>query len=242
MWRLLTLLLLVYQPALAFDISISPDTGTVKVSAQAEVVIDPTSNLTFTQIEQAHFQSGYESLNLGHTDATIWIRLSIQNLLTNPNLIININNPSLDKITVFQQLQGEWQKTELGDLRLFHQRLLNLPAFAIPISIPEDTTQQIILQIQSLDALSIPITLFSQNDFNHYLYTHYITFGVLYGIPIGLLLYNLLIFASVRKQTYLLYCLVIVSNTFVSLSWDGIMYSLLPDSPYFQQRGNSLSM
>ena len=242
MWRLLTLLLLVYQPALAFDISINPDTGTVKVSAQAEVAIDPTSNLTFTQIEQAHFQSGYESLNLGHTDATIWIRLSIQNLLTNPNLIININNPSLDKITVFQQIQGEWQKTELGDLRVFHQRLLNLPAFAIPISIPKGTSEQIVLQIQSLDALSIPITLFSQNDFSHYLYTHYITFGVLYGIPIGLLLYNLLIFASVRKQTYLLYCLVIVSNTFVSLSWDGIMYSLLPDSPYFQQRGNSLSM
>ena len=242
MWRLLTLLLFAYQPALAFDISISPDTSTVKVSAQAEVAIDPTSNLTFTQIEQAHFQSGYESLNLGHTDATIWIRLTVQNLLTNPNLIININNPSLDKITVFQQFQGEWQKIELGDLRAFHQRLLNLPAFAIPISIPKDTSQQIVLRIQSLDALSIPITLFSQNDFSHYLYTHYITFGVLYGIPIGLLLYNLLIFASVRKQTYLLYCLVIISYTYASLSWDGIAYSLFPDSPYFQQRSISLSM
>lgn len=242
MWRLLTLLLLAYQPALALDISISPDTRTVKVSAQAGVVIDPTSNLTITQIEHTQFQSGYKSLNLGHTDATIWVKLNIQNLLVNPNLIININNPSLDKITIFQQSFGKWKETELGDLREFHQRLLNLPSFAIPITITKDTSELIYLRIQSLDALSIPITIFSQDDFNHYLYTHYITFGVLYGIPIGLLFYNLLIFASVRKQTYLLYCLVIVSNTFVSLSWDGVTYFLFPDSPYFQQRGISLSM
>lgn len=242
MWRLLTLLLFACQPVLALDIRISPDTSRVKVSDQAEIAIDTDSSWTISQIEYAQFQSGYKSLNLGHTEATLWIKLNIQNLLSNPNLIININNPSLDKLTVFQKFQGQWKKTELGDLREFHQRLLNLPAFAIPIAIPKDTSVQIILQVQSLDALNVPITLFSQGEFNHYLYTHYITFGVLYGIPIGLLFYNLLIFASVRKQTYLLYCLVIVSNTFVSLSWDGIMYSLFPDSPYFQQRGNSLSM
>jgi len=242
MWRLLTLLLLVCQPVLALDIRITPDASSVKVSTQASIAIDTSSSWTISQIEHAQFQSGYKSLNLGHTDATLWIRLSIQNLLTNPNLIININNPSLDKITVFQKFQGRWKITELGDLREFHQRLLNLPAFAIPITIPKDTSEQIVLRIQSLDALSIPITIFSQNDFSHYLYTHYITFGVLYGIPIGLLFYNLLLFASVRKQTYFLYCLVIISNTFVSLSWDGIIYSLFPDSPYFQQRAISLSM
>jgi len=242
MWRLLTLLLITSQPAFGIELQISAATSTIKVSKQAELLIDTSSSLTITQIKHAQFQSGYKSLNLGHTDATVWIRLSLQNLLTNPNLIININNPSLDKITVFQKFQGRWKKTELGDLREFHQRLLNLPAFAIPITIPKETSEQIVLRIQSLDALSIPITVFSQNDFSHYLYTHYLTFGVLYGIPIGLLFYNLLIFASVRKRTHLLYCLVIVSNTFVSLSWDGITYALFPDSPYFQQRGISLSM
>lgn len=231
-----------YKPAFGHEIVISPEASTVKVTTQAGIKVDSSSNLSINQLSQSEFEYGYEDLNLGHIESTIWIKLNIKNLLNDPNLILNINNPTLDKITLFRFQEGRWIKTELGDLREFHQRLINLPTFAIPIVIPNEMSELIYIRVQSIDTLSIPITLLSQNDFSHYLFTHYTTFGVLYGIPIGLLLYNLLIFISIRKRTLLLYCLVIVSNTFVSLSWDGIAYSLFPDSPYFQQRSISLAM
>ncbi len=245
MWRLsilLTLLTLAYKPVFGREVIISPETSTIKITTQAGVAIDGTSNLSIDQLKQTKFAYDYKSIHFGRTEDTVWIKLSIKNTLSNPNLIININNPTLDKVSIFQQRQGEWLETELGDLREFHQRIINLPTFAIPISINKNFSEIIYLRFQSIDTLSIPIKIFSQSDFSHYLYSHYISFGILYGIPLGLLLYNFLIFLSVRKRTHLLYCLVIVSNTFVSLSWDGITYSLFPDSSYFQQRSISLSM
>jgi signal transduction histidine kinase/ActR/RegA family two-component response regulator len=242
MWQLLILLLLANTPAFALDIRISPESSSIKVNTQAELAIDTSASLTFDQVQQLDFQSGYPSLNLGHTDVSAWLKLKIHNQLTNPKLILHINNPSLDSISLFQQSQGQWQTTELGDRREFHQRLLNLPAFAIPISVATESTELIYLRVQSKQALNIPLTIFSQDEFSHYLYSHYISFGMLYGIPMGLLLYNLLLFISARKRTHFLYCLVIIANTYVSLSWDGITYSLFPDSPYFQQRSFSLAM
>lgn len=242
MWRLLVLLLLVYKPALSREVIISPEASTVKITTQAGVLIDTRSTLSIDQARQNRFNYNTESLDFGRSDNTVWLKVNIQNLLENPDLVLNINNSTLDKISLFQQRQGKWLETELGDLQEFHQRIINLPTFAIPISINQNASDIIYLRIQSIDTMSIPMTIFSQNDFNYYLYSHYISFGILYGIPIGLLLYNLLIFISIRKRTHLLYCLVIISNTLVSLSWDGITYSLLPDSSYFQQRSIPLSM
>lgn len=242
MWQLLIILLLACKPALALEIIISPETSSIDATTHAELAIDTSSSLTFDQIQQLDFQSGYTSLNLGHTDVTAWLKLRLHNQLNNPNLILHINNPSLDKISLFQQSNGQWQKTELGDRREFHQRLLDLPAFAVPISVVSDGSELIYLKVQTKQALNIPLTVFSQDEFSHYLYSHYLSFGMLYGIPIGLLLYNLLLFISARKRTHFLYCLVILANTYVSLSWDGITYSLFPDSPYFQQRSFSLAM
>lgn len=242
MWRLLVLLLLVYKPALSREVIISPEASTVKITTQAGVLIDTRSTLSIDQARQNRFNYNTESLDFGRSDNTVWLKVNIQNLLENPDLVLNINNSTLDKISLFQQRQGKWLETELGDLQEFHQRIINLPTFAIPISINQNASDIIYLRIQSIDTMSIPMTIFSQNDFNYYLYSHYISFGILYGIPIGLLLYNLLIFISIRKRTHLLYCLVIISNTLVSLSWDGIIYSLLPDSSYFQQRSIPLSM
>ena len=242
MWRLLILLLFVYKPALAREVIISPEASTVKITTQAGVAIDTSSNIDIEQLNQTQFEYHHTNIDFGRTDSTVWIRINIKNQLENPNLIININNPTLDKISLFQRSQGEWLETELGDLQEFHQRIINLPTFAIPILIKQNSSEIIYLRIQSIDTLSIPITIFSQSDFSYYLYSHYISFGMLYGIPTGLLLYNLLIFISVRKRTLLLYCLVIISNTLVSLSWDGITYSFFPDSSYFQQRSIPLSM
>lgn len=242
MWRLLVLLLLVYKPALSREVIISPEASTVKITTQAGVLIDTRSTLSIDQARQNRFNYNTESLDFGRSDNTVWLKVNIQNLLENPDLVLNINNSTLDKISLFQQRQGKWLETELGDLQEFHQRIINLPTFAIPISINQNASDIIYLRIQSIDTMSIPMTIFSQNNFNYYLYSHYISFGILYGIPVGLLLYNLLIFISIRKRTHLLYCLVIISNTLVSLSWDGIIYSLLPDSSYFQQRSIPLSM
>lgn len=242
MWQLLILLLLFSESALGRNIIISPDFDPVKVTTQAGIMIDESSIFSISEIEKITFDDDYHNLNFGYSDATIWIKLNITNLLDSPDLIMHINNPSLDKITLFRQSQGAWVKTDLGDLQAFHQRILNLPTFAIPIAIEKNSSELIYLRVESLNTLIIPITIFSQTEFDHYLYSHYLMFGVLYGIPIGLLLYNLLIFISIRKHTYLLYSLVIVSNTFLSMSWDGISYVLFPTAAYFQQRCISLAM
>jgi signal transduction histidine kinase len=242
MWQLLILLLLFSESALGRDIIISPDLDPVKVTTQAGITIDESSIFSINEIEKITFDDDYQNFNFGYSDATIWIKLNITNLLDSPDLIMHINNPSLDKITLLQQSHSAWIKTDLGDLQEFHQRLLNLPTFAIPIAIERNSSEVFYLRVESQNTLIIPITIFSKDEFNHYLYSHYVMFGALYGIPIGLLLYNLLIFLSIRKHTYLLYSLVIVSNTFLSLSWDGITYSLFPAAVYFQQRCISLAM
>jgi len=140
MWQLLILLMLFSESALGRDIIISPDFDPVKVTTQAGITIDESSIFSINEMEKITFDDDYQNLNFGYSDATIWIKLNITNLLDSPDLIIHINNPSLDKITLFRQSQGAWVKTDLGDLQAFHQRILNLPTFAIAIAIEKKNT------------------------------------------------------------------------------------------------------
>jgi hypothetical protein len=157
MWQLLILLLLFSESALGRDIIISPDLDPVKVTTQAGITIDESSIFSINEIEKITFDDDYQNFNFGYSDATIWIKLNITNLLDSPDLIIHINNPSLDKITVLQQSHGAWIKTDLGDLQEFHQRLLNLPTFAIPIAIDRNSAEIFYLRVESQNTLIIPI-------------------------------------------------------------------------------------
>jgi len=135
MWRLLILLILFSESVLGREIIISQDSDPVKVTTQAGVAIDKSSNFTIDEIEKVKFNYDYQSINFGYTDSTIWLKLNIKNLLDNPDLIININFPPLDKIELFQKSENGWVITKLGDHQKFHQRLLNIPSFAFPIII-----------------------------------------------------------------------------------------------------------
>src|SRR5690606_32134060 len=69
------------------------------------------------------------------------------------------------------------------------------------------------------------------------------TFGIFYGMILVFSLYNLVLFAAVRKKQYLFYVLYLLSVSLYEMSSDGIAYHYLwPNSPQWNQFAFALTL
>ena len=184
----------------------------------------------------AEFKRSPESvLNLGFSDASIWIRLDVEfsdKLSKERSWLLEIGYPLLDEVAFYRMDGDQFRKTESGDTKPFSQRELNQPNFAFRLPIFPGNTSTYYLKIRSSSSLQIPITLWSTEAYADKNGQKLIVLGAFYGIMLVMILYNFFIFLSIRNAAYLYYILYITSFTLFLASLNGLTFQYLwPDSP-----------
>ncbi len=139
-----------------------------------------------------------------------------------------------DRQIVYQQKTGD--AVPLSSRQGHHRLFVFEHAFAPGIS-------EIYLRAQSHEPLVLPVSL--QDTSSAALYDTYRSYGygLLYGIISGLLLFNLLIYISIRQQRYLFYVLYLAMYLFMDVSYTGHGYLYLwRDAVAWQQWAPTLSI
>ena len=179
------------DPEATFDSEVSPEI--------------PASNLDFTQ-------STKDTPALGFTKNAYWARLSLRNVSSNKEWYLAIGPANLDRVDLYVMKNDKWQVHRSGRIYSFSQREVPDRNFVFPIEIPangEITT--VYLRFATASTLLVDANLYRFQAFWQERYSSQLWNGFLYGILVFALIYNFLLFTSLKDRSYLYFVMFIAT-------------------------------
>lgn len=165
----------------------------------------------------------------GFADGVYWFALDLRNLdHADTNWLYVIEYALLDHLDlrVRDDLGGE-QRFRSGDREPYAARSVDHRHFNFALKVPRGHAVYTLLRVQTESSVQVPVAIYSDHAFLEKHQRTQLGLGVFYGILIGLLLYNLLLFLSVRDRSYTYYIGYVATFGLGQACLNGISYQLL---------------
>ncbi len=209
----LLLVLLVLLCRASWGVQVSPvslaDAGDrVSLGMKMQILEDPEGNWTLDQVRNqfaSRFRnSDSNALNFGFTQSTIWLRFAVDASHSQGSWFLVERYPILDELTLFvPQPDGEFREYEVGDTRPFGRRPMDHRSFVFNLESLPDGVSEYYLKVRGKGALNMMPMLYSAKGLVEYTYLEQLLQGLFYGSLTIMLIYNLLLFLSLRDNVHL---------------------------------------
>ncbi len=175
------------------------------------------------------------SINLGYTQATVWVKFRLSNNQTTDNhRLLDITYPLLDYVSLYQISKGKLPMLILqsGDRLPFSQRNFKHPGFVSAITLAANQQQQYLVKIRSDAPIQTEFILWSNDAFQgHYRQQSSILFFYL-GLILSSAAFNFLVFLYLKESVYFAYSLYAASFALFMTSQHAILFEyVFPSSP-----------
>ncbi|WP_333984517.1 hybrid sensor histidine kinase/response regulator [Ectopseudomonas khazarica] len=179
-------------------------------------------------------------LNAGYSRSVFWLRLDLQYLPRQEqgarSWLLELAYPPLDHLELYlPDDSGSFALAQrTGDALPFDSRQIRQNNYLFELSLEPGQTKRLYLRLESQGSIQAPLTLWSPNAYLEEQPGRIYVLGIIYGVLLVMLVYNLFIFLSVRDTSYLYYILYIASFGLyqISVNGAGIEY-FWPDSPWW---------
>lgn len=188
--------------------------GSYPLSRAFTVLEDRTAALTLDQVlapaQQARFKTVAQTgstTNFGLSPSAFWLRVSLRAQAGAPEQwLLEVAYPALDQLDLYvSNAQGGFAHQRGGDLLPFASRVVPHRNHVLPVVLQRDRDTTLYLRVQSQGTLSAPARLWQAAALWRHDQSEYSLLSLYFGLLIGLLLYNLLLYGSVRDRAYLIY-------------------------------------
>ncbi len=180
--------------------------GDKYVGSYLQVFQDSTNKLTFGDIlkrDSLFEQNSSDVPNLGVNNFNNWVKLQFVNETAHNHLILNISNPSIDRVKLYKIVNGQIDSIEFdlnGDLK---ERAVDHQFYTFDLFVPNNDTVTCYIKVNSVKQLLLPITICAEKPIISQILNFDLSSGFFIGIMLTVLLYNLFIFLGVRDNHYL---------------------------------------
>lgn len=176
--------------------------------------------------------------NFGNSDAAFWFRFSARATTPVPvHWFIDIDFPPLDLVDLYtDDGAGGFHRQQSGDTIPFGDRSLHVPSHMFNLD-ATSSARTYYLRVTSSGSVTVPIAIYGEEALREYRSGSQLGAGVFFGCLIGLGLYNLLLYFSVRDRSYFYYTIATALFILVYLSTFGYGFQYLwPNAPYWNNR------
>ncbi len=178
----------------------------------AEYLEDASAQLSLQDVvapvNAARFRESHHATpNFGFTTSSYWLRFTIRNEAgARDSWFLHLAYPLLDEIALYQiDADGQLRQQLGGRLAAERRKTAHLKGSLFELEIPRGETHVFYLRTRTENSLLIPVTLWDAQSFVKYTdLVQYLT-GLYYGIILAMLVYNLLLYLSVKRAIYLYY-------------------------------------
>ena len=177
--------------------------------------------------------------SLGFSSDTHWFRFSLTNVADHDlSVLLTSSYTSIDTMVFYVFNEGVLIDTyKTGDQLPFDSRRIYNRNFILPVAFAPGESKQIYMQVQTEGIVQLPVVLRSLENYNDYEQHFLMVQGIYYGMVLIMVLYNLVLFASVRDSTYLLFVIGIGAYALYQASIHGLAFQYLwPGRPEFNQK------
>jgi two-component system, sensor histidine kinase LadS len=211
--------------------------GQLKVAAFAGLLEDPQQQLTLEAVRERFIQGAWQAahpggINLGYSRSAWWVGFYLQANSHEPTtLLLELAFPSMDEVAFFAPQQTHPWIT--GDRHPFAQRPIRHRHFVFPVEVSGHEPQLVLLRLDSAGSLSVPLTLWQTDHFNHQSRLSYAGLAFYFGGLLALLAYNALLWLRMGERIYLDYVLFSGGLALGLAGFNGLGYEFLwPNVPW----------
>ncbi|MGF6631965.1 signal transduction histidine kinase/CheY-like chemotaxis protein [Pseudomonas frederiksbergensis] len=176
----------------------------------------------------------------GYSRSAFWLKIDLQYRPTNPSAqrtwLLELAYPPLDHLDLYlPDAGGDYQLVrQTGDALPFATREIRQNNYLFGLSFAPGQAQTVYLRLQSEGSIQAPVTLWSSTAYLEEQPVRLYVLGLIYGVLLGMLVYNLFIFLSVRDTSYLYYIVYIASFGLYQLSVNGAAVEYFwPNNPWW---------
>lgn len=238
------LALLASLPTFAGDLGIGTQ-GNYKLSRAFSYLEDPDGKLTIDEVRQPALQSRFAGLpensagaNFGITSSAIWLRITLHSTTETPaHWLLEVAYPPLEKLELFTPGPTGFVRQTAGVYLPFGSRLIPHRNHVLPLTLAPQASTTLYLRVQSEGSVTVPATLWQPAALWEHDQLAYGAFGLYFGLLIGLFVYNLLLFVSVRDKVYLVYVLFVAGMALFQVTLNGLGNQFLwPEHAWWNSR------
>ena len=160
---------------------------------------------------QAAFQPvppGGAGANFGLTPSAVWLRITLKvSPASPPDWMLELAYAPLDRLELYTSSgkDAAFERQLGGDLRPFASRAVPHRNHVLPVRLTPGGETVLYLRLKSEGTVVAPVTLWRPAALWQHDQAAYAALSLYFGLLIGLLLYNLLLFVALRDISYLTY-------------------------------------
>ena len=175
------------------------------------------------------------NINLGYTQATVWIKLRLSNPHSKPiQRLLDVTYPLLDFVSLYEAFDQQLPKIIMrsGDRLPFTQRTFKHPGFISTLNLQANQQHNYLVKIKSGAPIQTELILWTANAFqSHYRQQSSILFFYL-GLILSSAAFNFLVFLYLKEKVYLAYSLYAASFALFMTSQHAILFEyVFPSAP-----------
>ncbi|WP_168798682.1 diguanylate cyclase [Herbaspirillum sp. ST 5-3] len=230
--------------ALASDVAeLSASVDEYPLGRHLQFLEDPSGALTLQDLLSGRFDQGFahnrsDSPNFGFTDSSYWFRIDLLNRETIASeWLLELQYPLLDYVDVHLIYAGPDKRVVSyrgGDRLPFSQRQVKHHNMVFKVPMKAGEAVSLLMRVRTDSSMQVPMTLWRPHALLERDQKEHLVQGAYYGILIAMLLFNLMIYLSIRDINYLFYVGYLASILLFQSTLNGLAFEYLwPDNPWW---------
>lgn len=202
-----------------------------------EVFSDDTNELTSKDFPEFDFKkSDLDVPNFQADKVTYWFKFSIKSNNNDNDKLLVVDNPVLSDITLFTlKSNSVVDSIFLSNNKKFSSRKYFSQSFVFDVQLTEGENV-FLLKVTSGNQVLLPLKIMAKDIFYEEQSTKDVVFGLYFGIILVMILYNLILFFSVKDSSYLYYVLYILFVGLTQAIFNGYAFKFLwPNNIWLSQ-------
>ena len=239
------LMLLFCLPLLANAVEFDEFTQSLPLGRSLQVFEDPSGQASIADVRAQAAAGNFKphdktTLNAGYSRSAFWLKIDLHYRPTNPSAqrswLLELAYPPLDHLDLYlPDAAGDYRLVrQTGDALPFASREIRQNNYLFDLAFKPDQQRTVYLRLSSEGSIQAPVTLWSSTAYLEDQPVRLYVLGIIYGVLLGMLVYNLFIYLSVRDTSYLYYIFYIASFGLYQLSVNGAAVEYFwPDNPWW---------
>ncbi|TWD43717.1 hybrid sensor histidine kinase/response regulator [Pseudomonas sp. SJZ131] len=239
------LMLLLCLPLLASAVEFDEFTQSLPLGRDMQVFEDVDGQATIADIRAQDAAGNFKphdkaTLNAGYSRSVFWLKIDLRYRPTDHDArrtwLLELAYPPLDHLDLYlPDTAGGYQLSRrTGDALPFDSREIRQNNYLFNLNFQPDQARTVYLRLQSEGSIQAPVTLWSSTAYLEEQPVRLYVLGLIYGVLLGMVVYNLFIFLSVRDTSYLYYIFYIASFGLYQLSVNGAAVEYFwPNNPWW---------
>lgn len=220
------------------------DSGRVDISRYLTYHEDASSDLSINRVIRQWHRLGStgmpdQAYNFGFTDSTYWFHTRVVNRSSpNNRWVLEGLYPIIDEMELFVlRPDGTINRQIAGDSVPFSLRPRDHHNINFYLDLATGEQVDLFFRVKTTGAVQMRMLLWHSDEFSAADHQERFLLGLYYGLLVCMLIFNFLIFVSIRDTNYLWYVSYILSYCLLQLSLNGLAFEhLWPESPWWNNR------